>query len=289
MVVLVLLDAVGLPLAQVHLVVPAKRRTQLLKIAALRSRDGRQADPLACTAPYVSSSRLDGSWMIAQPALGAGLMQVMEALHLQTPRGAYLHMDCYSSPVIGCWLLKNKRQHWTKSPGTPTSPCRRTNAIYKAVMKPCFETRQLPRCRDAYGDIIPPHRARTRATPPARSGGPDSRWARPMEAPADEIGAGGSMPAPAATLPFTLKIYTPPDPSLRVCFRHVPLPPCLPTPLLVPCRPCAYPGRLRQTCLSWPGTKISRCNTPSHALSSTCPGTCVGLKTHPGTDTCPPW
>lgn len=72
------------------------------------------------------------------------------------------------------------------------------------------------------------------------------------------------MPAPAATLPFTLKIYTPPDPSPRVCFRHVPLPPCLPTPLLIPCRPCAYPGSLRQTCLSWPGTKISRCNTPSH-------------------------
>ena len=33
----------------------------------------------------------------------AGLMQVMEALHLQPPRGASLHKGCYSSPVIGCW------------------------------------------------------------------------------------------------------------------------------------------------------------------------------------------
>lgn len=159
-------------------------------------------------------------------------------------------------------------------------------------MKPCFETRQLPRCRDAYGDIIPPHRARTRATPPARTGGRDSRWARPMEAPADEIDAGRSMPAPAATLAFTLKIYTPPtlhlesasalDPCEAPC-RHVYPPPlswylaALALTLGV-CAKHAYHGRGPRSLDAIP-----------HALSSTCPGTCVGLKTHPGTDTCSPW
>jgi hypothetical protein len=148
--------------------------------------------------------------MIAQPALGAGLMQVMELCIFRRLVALTSTWRCYSSPVIGCGPLKTRRQHWTKSPERPTCPCRRTIAIYKAVMKPCFETRQLPRCRDAYGDIIPLHRARARATPPARTGGRDSRRVRSMEAPADEIGAGGSVPAAAATLAFTLKIYTPP-------------------------------------------------------------------------------
>ena len=96
--------------------------------------------------PPVSPSP-GGRWTMAQPALGAGSMQVMEALHLQPPRGASLHRRML---FLSChWLLVLKGSDSIgQNPPRAVFPCRRTIAIYKAFMEPCFETLQCPRCRD---------------------------------------------------------------------------------------------------------------------------------------------